>query len=386
MTMKKGKRKLRYAMIGGGPGAFIGKIHRMALAMNGDAELISAVFTRDAAANRAMGEELGVKRIYDTWAELLSDEALREDKPDFIAVCVPNYLHFEISRAALKAGFSVMCEKPMTLRLDEAEELERLVEATGLKFGLMHTYTGAPMLKLARDMIAAGRLGKICKAVVEYQQGSFRKIDFTQPLDKRNAWKMNPALSGDSCCMGDIGVHAFNLLEFALGLRVEELLAELSSFAPGNPLDDDGTVLLRFAGGAKGVLVASKVATGEENGLRVRIYGEKGSLVWEQEHPNHLRELSQFEPERIWKRANAYVAQASAEAARFVKVPAGHPEGFIEAMASHYAAFCADLRGETDAGYYPTVAEGRRGVAFVEAALQSVARGSAWTKIEGARG
>ena len=370
--------KLRYAMIGGGPGAFIGRVHRMALAMNGDSVLSAAVFTRDWEANRRMGAELGVERVYGSWEELLCGEATREDRPDFVSVCVPNHLHFPIACAALKAGFPVMCEKPMTLSVDEAEELAQLVEKSGLKFGLMHTYTGYPMLKLAHDMVASGRIGKVCKVVVEYQQGSFRKIDFSKPLDKRNRWKMDPACSGESCCMGDIGVHAFNLIEYVAGLKTVSILADVASFAPGNPLDDDGTVLLRFENGAKGVIISSKVATGEENGLRLKIYGEKRSLVWEQERPDRLRELAQLEPERVWKRGNAYVADISPEAARWVKVPAGHPEGFIEAMASHYAAFCADLRNDLQHGDYPTVEDGVRGVRFVAATVRSSSEGAQW--------
>jgi predicted dehydrogenase len=370
--------RLRYAMIGGGPGAFIGRIHRMALAMNGTSELVAAVFTRNHEANVGMGSELGVARIYDSWQELIARESERVDRPDFISICVPNNLHFDIARTALRAGFSVMCEKPMTLRVEEAEELERLVAETRLKFGLMHSYTGAPMLKLAHDLVAKGHIGKVCKVVVEYQQGSFRKIDFTKPLDKRNSWKMDPSCAGASCCMGDIGVHAFNLIEYVTGLQTASVLADVSSFAPGNPLDDDGTVLLRFRGGAKGVIVASKIATGEENGLRMKIYGEKRSLVWEQERPDRLRELAQLEPERVWKRGNAYISALSPEAARSARVPAGHPEGFIEAIASHYVSFCAAVAGVSDPGYYPSVTEGVRGVRFVDSTVRSSAAGAVW--------
>ena len=380
------------AMVGGGIGAFIGKIHREAVRMDGGVDVVAGMFNRDAAQNAQIGEAIGVAsdRLYSSWEALVAGEAAlpANVRADFIAICTPNHLHYPIAKAALEAGFHVMCEKPMTLTLAEAEDLEKIVKRTGRVFGLMHTYTGYPMVKLAHDLVARGDLGRICKVVIEYEQGSFRKMDFSQPLDKRNKWKMDPACSGKSCCMSDIGVHAANLAEYVSGLKIESLLADLSSFVAPKGLDDDGNVLLRFEGGAKGVLTASKVATGEENGLRLRVYGEKKGLVWKQENPNILRVRAQREPEQTWKRANPYVKEVSESSARASRPPAGHPEGYIEGFANHYMNFCDTIRA-VDAGETPTAAmldfpcvhDGVRGLRFIEAVVASNDAGGAWTKV-----
>lgn len=385
-------KKLKMAMVGGGVGAFVGRIHREAVRLDGGVDVVAGMFNRDPAENAQTGEAVGVdpSRLYSSWEELVAGEAALPagTRADFISICTPNSLHYPIAKAALEAGFHVMCEKPMTLDLPEARELEALVEKTGRVFGLMHTYTGYPMVKLARDLVARGELGRICKVVVEYAQGSFRKMDFSQPLDKRNKWKMDPAMSGKSCCMSDIGVHAANLAEYVSGLSIKSLLADLSSFVAPEGLDDDGSVLLRFEGGAKGVLVASKVATGEENGLRLRVYGDKKGLVWKQEDPNILRVRAQKEPEQIWKRANPYVREVSESSARASRPPAGHPEGYIEGFANHYLNFC-DTICAVDAGEnpapamldFPGVRDGVRGLAFIEAVVASNAAGGVWTAV-----
>ena len=385
-------KKLKMAMVGGGVGAFVGKIHREAVRLDGGVEVVAGMFNRDAAQNAQVGEAVGVapERLYSSWQELVSREAAlpKGVRADFISVCTPNHLHYPIAKAALEAGFHVMCEKPMTLTVAEAEELAELVARTKLVFGLMHTYTGYPMVKLAHDLIKRGDLGRVCKVVVEYAQGSFRKMDFSQPLDKRNKWKMDPVCSGKSCCMSDIGVHAANLAEYVTGLKIESLLADLSSFVAPRGLDDDGSVLLRFEGGAKGVLIASKVATGEENGLRLRVYGDKKGLVWKQERPNILRMRAQKEPEQTWKRANPYVREVSESSARASRPPAGHPEGYIEGFANHYMNFCDTIRA-VDAGEAPTpamldfpgVEDGVRGLRFIEATVASDAAGGVWTKV-----
>ena len=385
-------KKLKMAMGGGGVGAFVGKIHREAVRLDGGVDVVAGMFNRDPAQNAEIGDAIGVapERLYSSWQELVAGEAAlpKDERADFIAVCTPNHLHYPIAKAALEAGFHVMCEKPMTLTIEEAEELEALVGRTGRVFGLMHTYTGYPMVKLAHDLVARGDIGRVCKVVVEYAQGSFRKMDFSQPLDKRNKWKMDPACAGKSCCMSDIGVHAAHLVEYVTGLRIESLLADLSSFVAPAPLDDDGSVLLRFEGGAKGVLVASKVATGEENGLRLRIYGDKKGLVWKQERPNILRVRAQKAPEETWKRANPYVREVSESSARASRPPAGHPEGYIEGFANHYMNFCDTIRA-VDAGERPTPAmldfpgvhDGVRGLRFIEAVVASNAAGGVWTKV-----
>ncbi len=383
-------RKLKMAMVGGGEGAFIGKIHREAVRMDGGVEVVAGMFNRDAAQNAAVGERLGITpdRVYPTWQALIAGEAVRSDRVDFISICTPNHLHYPIAKEALEAGFHVMCEKPMTLTVEEAREIAEIVKSTKRVFGLMHTYTGYPMVKLARDLVKRGDLGRICKVTVEYCQGSFRKMDFSVPLDKRNKWKMDPKCSGKSCCMGDIGIHAANLVEFVTGLEIRQVLADLSSFVAPRGLDDDGNVLLRLTGGAKGVLTASKIATGEENGLRLRVYGDRKGLVWMQEDPNVLKVRAQREPEQTWKRANPYVAEVSEASMRASRPPAGHPEGYIEGFANHYMNFCEAIRA-VEAGKRPSAAaldfpnerDGVRGLRFIDAVVASSKAGGVWTKV-----
>ena len=385
-------KKLKMAMVGGGIGAFIGKVHREAVRMDGGVEVVAGMFNRDAAQNAEMGERIGIApdRLYASWQEVIAGEAARPagERADFIAICTPNHLHYEIAKAALEAGFHVMCEKPMTLTVDEANEIAALVKKTGRVFGLMHTYTGYPMVKLARDLVKRGDLGKICKVTVEYCQGSFRKMDFSVPLDKRNKWKMDPKCSGKSCCMGDIGIHAANLVEFVTGLDIEQVLADLSSFVAPKGLDDDGNVLLHLSGGARGVLTASKIATGEENGLRLRVYGEKKGLIWQQEDPNVLQVRAQREPAQTWKRANPYVGEVSEASLRASRPPAGHPEGYIEGFANHYLNFCDAIRA-VDAGKTPTPVQldfpnerdGVRGLRFIDAVVASSQAGGVWMNV-----
>jgi predicted dehydrogenase len=370
-------RKITYAMVGGGEGSFIGPIHRMAAKMDDSAELVAGSFSRDAKSNAATGRALSLDpaRVYSDWRELIAAE---KGAVDFVTVCTPNDSHFAIAECALKAGMHVMCEKPLSLTLDEAKTLRRLAKRKGLLLAVPFTYTGNPMVKLARDLIASGELGRICKVHVEYMQGSFRKIDFRKPLDKRNRWKMDPASSGPSCVVADIGVHAACLTEYMTGLKIEKVLADISSFAPGNRLDDDASVLMRLSGGAKAVITASKVATGEENGLRVRIYGEKAGLFWDQEDNNSLTVRYPFGPDRVYRRNAPYVRGASELAFRSSRIPAGHHEGFIEAFANIYRGFCAAVAGE-DGIDFPTAEEGVMTMRFVEAVLKSAAGGGRWT-------
>ena len=385
-------RKLRMAMVGGGVGAFIGRVHREAVRMDGAVDVVAGMFNRDPALNRQAAALAGVApaRTYATWEALVAGEkALPSDeRADFIAICTPNHLHYPIACAALDAGFHVMCEKPMTLTVAEAEDLARRVKRTKRVFGLMHAYAGYPMAKLAHDLVARGDLGRICKVTVEYQQGSFRKMDFSQPLDKRNKWKMDPKCSGASCSMADIGVHAAHLVEYVTGLRITSLLADLSSFVAPKGLDDDCNVLLRLTGGARGAMLVSKVATGEENGLRLRVYGEKKGLYFNQEEPNILRVKAPRAPEETWKRANPYVAEVSAAAARASRPPAGHPEGYIEGFANIYQDFCAAIRAAEEGrrfagvvGDFPGVREGVRGLKIVDAVVRSAKAGGKWTKV-----
>ena len=335
-------RRLKYAMVGGGKGSFIGPIHRMAIRMDDLADLVDGCYSHS-----------------DDWRALI--ERCR-GKADFISVCTPNDSHYEIAKAALEAGFDVIARRRRRV------------------LGIPFTYSGFPMVKLARDIVASGELGRIDKVVLEYQQGSFRKIDFSKPLDKRNAWKMNPRKSGPSCVVADIGVHGFHLIEHVTGLQVKQVIADLSSFAPGNRLDDDASMLLRLSGGAKASFVVSKVATGEENGVRLRVYGDKASLFWNQEENNYLSVKYPFAPERIYKRNAPYIRALSEESAALSRIPAGHHEGFIEAFANIYREFCASVR-DRRAHDFPGPREGVRTMRFVEAALRSAAHSNRWEKV-----
>ena len=366
-------------MVGGGKGSFIGPVHRAAIRMDDLADIVAGCFTRDAEANRATASELGVApdRVYADWQSLIAAE---KGRIDFIAVCTPNDSHYSIAKAALEAGMNVMCEKPLSVTAAEAIDLEKLARRKRRILGVPFTYSGYPMVKLARDLVKNGELGRICKVVMEYQQGSFRKIDFTKPLDKRNAWKMDPKRSGKSCVVADIGVHGAHLIEYVTGLEIKRIAADLSSFAPGNTLDDDASILIRLSKGAKAVMVTSKIATGEENGIRLRVYGEKASLVWKVEEGNYLHVKPAFGPERIYKRNAPYVEGISPVAKRCSRIPAGHHEGFIEAFANHYREFCAAINGVKGCDF-PQAREGRRTIQFVDAALESNRFNGKWVNL-----
>ena len=389
-------KTLKMGMVGGGIGAFVGKVHRMGARMIGGIEVAAGCFNRDKRQNDEIGAKLGVapSRRYASFEAMIAGESALPpgERVDFISICTPNYLHYGEVKLALEAGFHVMDEKPMTMTVDEALELEKLVKKTKRVFGLMHTYTGYPMVKRARDLVKSGEVGKVEKVVVEYPQGSFRKMDFTVPLaklDKRNKWKMNPKTTGESCCMGDIGVHAANMLEYVTGLEIREVLSDLHSFTPGiGRLEDDGDCLLRLSKGARGVLIASKIATGEENGFRFRVYGTKKGLFWQQESPNVLHVAAQRAPEQIWKRGNPYVAEVSPAAARASNTPSGHPEGYVAGFANIYRNFADTIRAREDGRKpteleldFPGVREGIRGMRFIEAVLKSSRAGNAWTAV-----
>ena len=365
-------KRLRYAMVGGAKGSFIGPIHRMAVRLDNLGDLVAGCFSRDAESNAGSGAKFGLEpeRVYSDWKKLIAAEAGRID---FLVICTTNETHYAIARAALEAGIDVFCEKPLSLTVKEADALGRIAKRKRLVLGVPFTYTGYPMVKLARDLVRRGELGKIDKIVLEYQQGSFRKPD------RRNNWKMNPKIAGPSCVVADIGVHAFTLIEYVTGLEVKTLLADLSSFASGG-LDDDASILMRLEGGAKASLVTSKIATGEENGVRLRVYGEKASLHWDQEAPNYLSVKYPTKPEMIYKRRAPYVADISAAANRASRFPAGHHEGFVEALGNIYDEFVAAVlsRKERD---FPGARAGIRSMRFVEAALKSSKAGSRWMKI-----
>ena len=311
-------KKLKMGMVGGGIGAFIGEVHRKAARMDGGADIVAGAFDVDPEKSLEQGRNLGLdpKRVYRTYKDMIAGELAlpKNERIDFVSICTPNHTHFPIAKAFLEAGFNVMCEKPMTLTVAEAEELDALVKKTKLTFGLMHTYTGYPMVKLARDMVKAGDLGKIRKVVVQYPQGWLFKL--TGKENMQASWRTDPKRSGRAGCMGDIGTHAANLAEFVTGLKITEVLADLTIFVKGRKLDDDGNVLFHMEKGAKGVLTASQIAPGEENDLHIWVYGEKKALAWYQENPNYLRVFDQEAPRRSWRRSRTTTATSATRSAR----------------------------------------------------------------------
>jgi len=377
-------------MVGGGRGAFIGAVHRMAAALDGKIELVAGAFSADAKKSKLSGEDLFLdsSRVYESYQQMAEQEAaLAEDKRiDFVSIVARNDLHFEVAKTFLEAGFNVICEKPLAYSLAQGKELKAIVEKTGRVFGLTHNYTGYPMVKEAKAMVAAGTLGKILKIVAEYPQG----YAITALKDEEDGaisnWRMDPNVSGVSNCIGDIGSHAENLGRYITGLEIDELAAELSTFIPGRPLDDDGNMLIRYKGGAKGVLYASQISTGDENNLNIRIYGTEASLEWHQEHPNELILKFAEQPRQIHRRGNVYNGEVCGANTR---LPFGHPEAFIEAFANVYLGVAEAMADQIQGKYpraegydFPTVADGVQGMAFIEAAVQSSQNNAAWTKLD----
>ncbi len=372
-------RKLRYGMIGGGPGAFIGDVHRRAIALDGLAELVAGVFSSDADRSRAHGEALGVARTYGTFAEMADAEAARPDGIDFVVIVTPNYLHAPVATAFIEQGIHVVCDKPLTTTLDDAEALCRLVAEKDVLFALTHNYTGYPLVKQARSMVADGLLGDVRKVVVEYSQG-WLATPVEREGSKQALWRTDPDKAGAGA-LGDIGSHAENLARYVTGLELDTLCADVRTFVEGREIDDDANILLRFDGGAGGVLHCSQIAVGEENALTLRVYGTQGALSWRQEEPNSLTFRTLDGIERIYRRGNDNLSDAAKHASR---LPAGHPEAFFEAFANVYAnalrTLSARLAGETPDPLdldFPTVQDGARGVHFILTALES-GRRRAW--------
>jgi predicted dehydrogenase len=378
------KRKLRYGMVGGGQNAFIGAVHRIAANLDGQIELVAGAFSSDAKNSQTTGEQLFLnpKRVYGSYAEMAKAEAAlpADERIDFVSIVTPNFLHAPVATTFLKAGFHVVCDKPMTLSLKEAKALRDTVRRSGKVFALTHNYTGYPMVKEARELVRTGKLGTILKVVAEYPQGwLLDKIETSG--QKQASWRMDPKKAGASSCVGDIGTHAENLGRYITGLKIDELCTEFTSFIPGRKLEDDANMLIRYKGGAKGVLHCSQISCGEENDLNIRVYGTKGSLAWRQEHPNELKLVLKNEPAHTLRRGNGYVSDV---AKKFTRLPAGHPEAFIEAFANIYleaiAAIRANLAGERGSFDFPTVDDGVEGMAFIETAVKSAKSNAKWTK------
>lgn len=377
--------RIRMGMVGGGEGAFIGAVHRMAASLDGNIELVCGAFSSDAERARRSGAALNLPadRVYSDYQQMMRTEASlpAAERMQFVAIVTPNHLHLPVAKAALASGFHVLSDKPATRDLAEALQLRALVRESGLLYGLTHTYTGYPLVKEARERIARGELGKVRKIVVEYPQGWL--ADRLEAAGNKQAeWRLDPARAGVSSCMGDIGVHAANLAEYVSGLAITELCADLNSFVEGRDLDDDGSILLRFEQGARGLLFASQVCVGEENGLSIRVFGEQGGLEWRQQEPNTLLLKWPDQPTQLLRTGGAYLGE---RAQANTRTPMGHPEGYIEAFANIYQAFAAGLRrlegDSTDdirAGDCPGIEAAVRGMAFIELAVAASASHSKW--------
>ena len=382
------QRKLRGGMVGGGSGAFIGPVHRMAATLDGEAEYVAGAFSRDPVKSKKSGEALGLdpSRVYSSFEEMAAKEAKlpADQRIDFVSIVVPNNGHFPVAKAFLQAGFNVICDKPMTTSLADAKALKKIVAKSGKVFALTHNYTGYPMVKQARHMVKSGMLGKINKVVVEYPQGWMSGL-ITSPGNAIGMWRMDPKVAGGSGCMGDLGTHGENLIHYITGLEIEELCADLTTFVKGNGLEDDGNLLLHFKGGARGVLYASQISAGEENPLAIRVYGTKMGLEWKQEDPNYLLVKDPAGTITRWSKGNSNLCKEAQDAARLIW---GHPDGYIEAFANiyreAYKAIRAELAGKKlPVCDYPTVDDGITGVAFIETLLASNKSKGKWTRMKG---
>lgn len=383
------KKKLKMGMIGGGPGSFIGAIHRNAALMDGEIELVCGSFSSKPEKSIEAGKSLYLdpERVYSSYQEMFEKEkALPADqRMDFVSIVTPNHVHFEPTKMAIESGFHVVLDKPMTINLQEALELKKIIEQSGLLFCLTHTYTGYPMVKQARQIVKSGLIGEIRKVYVEYPQGWL-----SQPTEntenKQAAWRTDPQQSGSSNCMGDIGTHAFNMAEYVTGQQLTQLCADLNRVVEGRVLDDDGAVLMRFNKGASGVLMASQVAAGEENNFKIRVYGDKGGLEWQQEDLNSLKLKWLDKPTEILRAGTSYLGSYAAHNTR---TPAGHPEGYIEAFANHYRNFTLCVQAKMEGIEpkeewldFPGVGDGVRGMAFIQNVIKSSESKEKWVPFE----
>jgi predicted dehydrogenase len=379
-------RRLRLGMVGGGPGAFIGAVHRIAARLDDRFELVAAALSSDPERGRAGAMELHIspERAYGSFSEMAAAEAKRPDRIDAVSIVTPNHLHFAPAKAFLEAGFHVICDKPLTTTVEDALALAEIVRRSGLIFGLTHNYTGYPLVRQAREMIAAGELGDIRVVQVEYAQ-DWLTLALETTGQKQAAWRTDPAQSGPAGSLGDIGTHAYNLACFVTGLRCDQVAADVSIFVPGRRLDDNVQMLLRFDGGARGMLWASQVAVGNENNLRLRVYGEKAGLEWGQENPNYLRFTPYGKPPLAISRAGAGATDSAKHASR---IPSGHPEGYLEAFAQLYADWAEQIAAR-NAGRAPAassllvpgVKDGVAGVRFISGVLESSRQNSAWVHL-----
>ncbi len=384
------KRKLRMGMIGGGPGAFIGAVHRIAANMDGGIELVCGAFSSDPQKSRIAGKELYLSpnRVYANYTEMIAAEKKlpESERMDFVSIVTPNHLHYEPAKLSLENGFHVVIDKPVTFSLAESKKLKALITKTGCLFCLTHTYTGYPMIKQARQMVATGLLGSVTKIYAEYPQGWLSS--FVEGTGhKQAAWRTDPKRSGIAGAMGDIGTHAFNMVEYVSGLQVTRLCADINIVVKGRLLDDDGSVLMKFNNGASGVLFATQIATGEENNIKIRVYGEKGGLEWKQDDANSLLLKWPDKPAQILRAGGNY-PHLSSFTLHNSRTPGGHPEGYLEAFANIYRNFSLTLDAKLNhkkpkAAWldFPGIEDGIRGMAFVEAVIKSGKATEKWINL-----
>ncbi|RPE00187.1 gfo/Idh/MocA family oxidoreductase [Aureibaculum marinum] len=376
-------KKIRLGILGGGGDSLIGILHRVASQINDNYEIVGAVFNQnhDKSIKFAKEIDLPTNRIYKDYNTLIEEE-LKLPKEERIQVCsilTPNFLHFPMAKKLLENGFHVICEKPLTTTYDEAKILQNILDNSNLVFAVTHTYTGYPMTRQMREMIKSGTIGKVQKVDAQYYQGWINPI-IHDKSKRSSTWRLDPEKAGISCCMGDIGVHAFNMIEFTTGLQIKSVLADLNYLYEDNAMDIDGTVLIRFNSNAKGVIRSSQIATGEENGLSIAVYGDKGALKWEQENPNFLYLLTDNKPLQVYKPGHAYNSKLSLDG---TKLPPGHPEGIFDAMANIYLGAAKAIRNEKyNSGEFPTMNDGVRGLNFIESTVHSHKQGNTWVNLK----
>ncbi len=378
--------KLRYAMVGGGQGAFIGGVHRRAMALDGQMQLTAGALSSSPEKALASGRELGLAddRNHPSWQALLEDELRRPagERIDFVSIVTPNHMHYPVAKAFAEAGINVVCDKPLVHTSEQANDLLATAEKSGVVFAVTYNYTGYPLVRQARHMVASGQLGEIRKVIVEYNQGWLSTL-LESTGNKQADWRTDPAKSGIAGCVGDIGSHAENLVATITGLEIESLCADLTTFVPGRKLDDDGNILMRYTNGARGVLISSQIEIGCENDLRIRVFGSKGSLTWHQENPNQLWFAPSDAPPQLFTRCGPGLCEAAMKATR---LPSGHPEAFFEAFANIYAGAGEAIRARKEKrplapleGDFPRLIDGARGVRFIEKAVESAHASVKWT-------
>jgi predicted dehydrogenase len=371
-------RRLRGGIVGGGQGSFIGAVHRIAAELDGQAEIIAGAMSSNPERAKASAAAWYLKRSYDSYQEMAGAEAKLTDGIDFVMVTTPNHVHFPVAKTFLEHGIHVICDKPMTFTIDEAKELVALAERSNVIFALTHNYTGYPAVRQARELVRQSEIGEIRKVLVEYIQDWLMEPQ-EKAGNKQAEWRTDPNRSGIAGCVGDIGTHGENLMEFITGLKISSICADLTTFVEGRLLDDDANMLLRLENGGKGILTCSQIAAGEENALSIRVYGTKAGLEWHQMEPNTLLFKPHGQPQQILRTGQGYMSDASKA---LVRTPAGHPEGYLEAFASIYKLAIADIRrvesGQKAQGGYPTVYDGLRGMQFIVKAVESSQKGAVW--------